>query len=41
MLDQAKSTTNSKEAMDSGKILICNFAHGEIEEDGLALFGSV
>ncbi len=37
---QAKSTINFEDIMNSGKILICNLAHGEIEEDESALFGT-
>lgn len=40
MLGQAKSTINFEDIMDSGKVLICNFAQGEIGEDTTALFGT-
>ncbi|MGH7158364.1 MAG: type IV secretory system conjugative DNA transfer family protein [Candidatus Saccharimonadales bacterium] len=40
MLGQVKSTINFEDIMNSGKILICNFAHGEIDEDESALFGT-
>lgn len=40
MFGQAKSTISFEEMMDSGKILICNLAQGEIGEDTSALFGT-
>ena len=40
MFGQAKSTISFEEIMDSGKILICNLAQGEIGEDTSALFGT-
>ena len=40
MLGQAKSTINFEDIMNSGKILICNLAHGELEEDESSLFGT-
>jgi len=40
MLGQAKSTISFEDIMDTGKILICNLAHGELEEDESALFGT-
>lgn len=41
MLIQPKSTIDFEDIMDSGKILICNFAQGEIGEDTTALFGTM
>lgn len=40
MLSQEKSTINFEDIMNSGKILICNLAHGELEEDESSLFGT-
>jgi hypothetical protein len=40
ILEQPKSTINFEDIINSGKILICNFAEGEIGEDTSALFGT-
>lgn len=40
ILEQPKSTINFEDIMNSGKILICNLAEGEIGEDTSALFGT-
>ena len=40
ILEQPKSTINFEDIIDSGKILICNFAEGELGEDTSALFGT-
>ncbi len=40
MLSQTKSTINFEDIINSGKILICNLALGEIGEDTSALFGT-
>lgn len=40
MLEQPKSTINFEDILNTGKILICNFAEGQIGEDTSALFGT-
>lgn len=40
MLGQTKSTISFEDIINSGKILICNFAQGEIGEDTSTLFGT-
>ncbi len=40
MLEQAHSTISFEDIIDSGKILICNFAEGNLGEDTSALFGT-
>lgn len=40
MIGQAKSTIDFEDIMNSGKILICNLAHGKLEEDESSLLGT-
>lgn len=40
ILEQPKSTINFEDIINQSKILICNFAEGEIGEDTSALFGT-
>jgi len=40
VIGQAKSTINFEDIMNSGKILICNFAKGRLGEDTSSLFGT-
>ena len=39
VMEQSKSTIDFDDILDSGKILICNFAKGELGEDTSELFG--